>query len=167
LRRLKHIQRVLQLSCGNIALHSFNKTLMLMSCVTGLKHARNLQRTTLRSKLVNGILWIHANISHSSCREALGLKQAVYNNPHSTAAEKVVADKILRFVTDRVKETWTQKRNAELCELFAKEPSQLWKASKAPHSTACLVQLSAQFEAFRALMGTKPQSAPQRPSKRF
>ena len=138
---------------------------MLMSCVTGLKHARNLQRTTLRSKLVNGILWIHANISHSSCREALGLKQAVYNNPHSTAAEKVVAEKILRFVTDRVKETWTQKRNAELCELSAKDPSQCWKAFlKAPQSNAGPVELSAQFEAFRALMGAEPQSAPQRPA---
>jgi len=68
----------------------------------------------------------------SSCREALGLKDAVYKNPHSTAAEKVVAEKKFRFVTDRVKETWTRKRNAELCELSAKDPSQFWKAFKAP-----------------------------------
>ena len=38
-RRQKHIKRVLQLSCSNILFHSFSKSLMLMSCVTGLKHA--------------------------------------------------------------------------------------------------------------------------------
>jgi len=52
----------------------------------------------------------------------------VYKNPHSNAAEKVVAEKKFRFVTDRFKETWTRKRNAELCELSAKDPSQFWKA---------------------------------------
>ena len=92
----------------------------------------------------------------SSCREALGLKDAVYKNPHSNAAEKVVAEKKFRFVTDRVKETWTRKRNAELCELSAKDPSQFWKAFKAPQSNACPVELSAQFEAFRALMEPSP-----------
>jgi len=60
---------------------------------------------------------------NSSCREALDLKDAVYKNPHSTAAEKIVAEKKFRSVTDRVKETWTRKRNAELCELSAKDPS--------------------------------------------
>jgi len=67
-------------------------------------------------------------------------------------------------VTDRVKETWTQKRNVELCELSARDPSQFWKAFKAPQSNACPVELSAQFEAFRGLMGAEPQSAPQRPA---
>ncbi|DBB02905.1 TPA: hypothetical protein ACH3X1_013508 [Trebouxia sp. C0004] len=93
---------------------------------------------------------------YSTCREALGLKEAVYKNPHSSAAGEVVAEKKFRFVTDRVKETWTQKRNAELCELSAKDPSQFWKAFKAPQSNACSVELSAQFEAFRALMGAEP-----------
>ena len=65
-----------------------------------------------------------------SCREALALKEAVYKNSHSTAAEKDVAEKVFRSVTDRVKETWTQKRNIELCELSARDPSQFWKAFK-------------------------------------
>ena len=76
----------------------------------------------------------------SSYREALGLKDAVYKTSHSTAAEKVVAEKKFRFVTDRVKETWTRKRNAELCELSAKDPSQFWKAFTAPQSSACPVE---------------------------
>ncbi|DBA87930.1 TPA: hypothetical protein ACH3X1_004918 [Trebouxia sp. C0004] len=100
----------------------------------------------------------------SSCREALALKEAVYKSLHSTAAEKDVAEKKFRSVTDRVKETWTQKRNVELCELSARDPSQFWKAFKAPQSNACPVELSAQFEAFRGLMGAEPQSAPQRPA---
>ncbi|KAA6417167.1 MAG: hypothetical protein FRX49_12871 [Trebouxia sp. A1-2] len=99
----------------------------------------------------------------SAVKEALGLKEAVYKNPHSTAAGKDVAKKKrLQSVTDRVKETWTQKRNVELCELATKDPSQFWKAYKATQSNACLVELSAQFEAFRALMGDEHQLAPQR-----
>ncbi len=92
----------------------------------------------------------------SSCREALGFKEAVYKNSHSTAAEKIVAEKNFRSVTDRVKETWTQKRNVELCELSARYPSQFWKAFKAPQGNVCPVELSAQFEAFRGLMGAEP-----------
>jgi len=38
-RRLKHIKRLLQLSCSNTSFHSFSKSSMLMSCVTSLKHA--------------------------------------------------------------------------------------------------------------------------------
>ncbi len=67
-------------------------------------------------------------------------------------------------MTGRVKEKWTQKRNVELCELSARDPSQFWKAFKAPQSNACPDELSAQFEAFRGLMGAEPQSAPQRPA---
>ena len=98
----------------------------------------------------------------SSCREALAVKEAVYKNSHSTAAEKNVAEKKFRSVTDRVKETWTQKRNVELCKLSARDPCQFWKAFKAPQSNACPVELSAQIEAFRGLMGAEPQSAPQK-----
>ena len=102
----------------------------------------------------------HQPCFDSSCREALALKEAVYKNSHSTAAEKDVAEKKFRSVTDSVKETWTQKRNVELCELSARGPSQCWKAFKAPQSYVCPVELSAQFEAFRGLMGAEPQSAP-------
>ena len=73
----------------------------------------------------------------SSFREALGLKEAVFKNPHSTAAEKDVAEKEFRFVIDRVKPL---KRNAELCDLSAKDPSQFWKAFTAPQSSACPVE---------------------------
>ena len=47
-------------------------------------------------------------------------------------------------MTDRVKETWTQKRNVELCELSAKDPSQFWKAFQGLSERP--VELSAQFE---------------------
>ena len=89
-------------------------------------------------------------------------RNAVYKHPHSTAAEKGVAEKRFRPVTDRVKEAWTKQRNAELCEMSARDPSRFWQAFKAPQSSACPVELSAQFEAFRALMGAEPQLAPQR-----
>ena len=99
-----------------------------------------------------------------SCKEALVQKKAVYKNPHSTATDKDVAEKKFRSVTDRVKEACTRRGNAELCELSARDPSRFWKTFKAPHSNACPVELSAQFEAFRALMGAEPQPAPQRPA---
>ena len=63
-----------------------------------------------------------------SCKEALVQKNAVYKNPHSPAAEKNVAEKKFRSVTDRVKEAWTKQRNAELCEMSARDPSRFWKA---------------------------------------
>lgn len=91
-------------------------------------------------------------------------KIALYKNPHSAAAEKKVAEKKCCSVTDGVKEAWTKQHNAELCEMSARDPSRFWKAFKAPHRNACPVELSAQFEAFRALMGAKPQPAPQRPA---
>jgi len=83
------------------------------------------QNTMQQACKCNGVhLRKHQPWFDNSCREALDLKDAVYKNPHSTAAEKVVAENKFRFVTDRVKETWTRKRNAELCELSAKDPSQ-------------------------------------------
>ena len=39
-----------------------------------------------------------------------------------------------RYVTEKVNETWTQKRNTELCELSAKDASQSCKAFKAPQN---------------------------------
>ena len=71
---------------------------------------------------------------------------AVYKKPHSTAAEKGVAEKKFRSVTDRVKEAWTKQRNAELCQMSARDPSRFRKAFKAPHSNACPVELSGQSE---------------------
>ena len=97
----------------------------------------------------------------TSCKEALVQKNAVYKIPHNTAAEKEVAENRFRSVADRVKEAWTKQRNADVCEMSVRDPSRFWKAFKAPHSNACPVELSAQFEAFRALTGAEPQPAPQ------
>ena len=95
-----------------------------------------------------------------TCKQALVRKEAVYNNPHSTAAQKSAAEKIFRSVTDRVQEAWKRQRNEELCELAAKDATQFWRIFKTPHSNACPVELSAQFEAFRTLMGAEPPPAP-------
>ncbi|DBA80149.1 TPA: hypothetical protein ACH3X2_007622 [Trebouxia sp. C0005] len=158
---------VLQLSCSYISFHSFSQSIhdadvlcdRLEACVTSA--AQNTTLQACKRDCMHSCK--HQPCFDSNCREALGLKEAVYKNPHSTAAGKDVAKKKrLQSVTDRVKETWTQKRNVELCELATKDPSQFWKAYKATQSNACLVELSAQFEAFRALMGDEHQLAPQR-----
>ena len=100
----------------------------------------------------------------SRCKEALAQKEAVYNNRHSTATQKLIAEKTFRSVTDRVKEAWSHQRNVELCEMAAKDANRFWRLFKAPHSNACPVELSAQFAAFRDLMGAEPLPAPTRPA---
>ena len=100
----------------------------------------------------------------SRCKEALAQKEAVYNNRHSTATQKLIAEKTFRSVTDRVKEAWSHQRNVELCEMAAKDANRFWRLFKAPHSSARPVELSAQFAAFRDLMGAEPLPAPTRPA---
>ncbi|KAL3156305.1 hypothetical protein ABBQ32_012573 [Trebouxia sp. C0010 RCD-2024] len=68
---------------------------------------------------------------------------------------------MFRSLTGRVKEAWSRQRNVELCEMAAKDASRFWRLFKTPHSNACPVELSAQFAAFRALMGAEPQSPKQ------
>ena len=55
------------------------------------------------------------------------------------------------------------RRNEELCET-TKGPSKFWRLFKTQHNNACPVELSAQFEAFRAVMGPEPLPAPERPA---
>ena len=52
------------------------------------------------------------------------------------------------------------RRNEELCEMTTKDPSKFWRLFKTQHSNACPVELSVQFEAFRALMGAEPCRLP-------
>ena len=72
----------------------------------------------------------------SRCTEALAQKAAVYNNPHSTATQILIAEGTCRSVTDRVKEKWLYQRNMELCEMAAKDATQFWRLFKTPHSNA-------------------------------
>ncbi|KAL3140590.1 hypothetical protein ABBQ32_005163 [Trebouxia sp. C0010 RCD-2024] len=80
------------------------------------------------------------------CRQALAQQEAVYNNPHSTTTQKMIAEKMFRSVTDRVKEALSCQRNVELCEMAAKDASRFWRLFKTPHSNACPVELSAQLQ---------------------
>ena len=48
--------------------------------------------------------------------------------------------------------------------MAAKDANRFWRLFKAPHSNACPVELSAQFAAFRDLMGAEPLPAPTRPA---
>ncbi|DBA90414.1 TPA: hypothetical protein ACH3X1_003688 [Trebouxia sp. C0004] len=54
-----------------------------------------------------------------------------------------------------VKKTWLEKRATELCEMASKDPSGFWRAFKTQRHNVCPVELAAQFEAFRALMGPR------------
>ena len=53
-------------------------------------------------------------------------------------------------------------RNEKLCEMTTKDSSKFWRLFKTQHNNACPVELSVQFEAFRALMGAKPLPASER-----
>jgi len=97
----------------------------------------------------------------STCRKGSFVeKEAVFKNPHSTSTKKMAAEKIFHSLTDRVKERRKRKHNVELFEMAAKDASQFWRVFKTLRSNACPVELSAQFEAFRTLMGAEPPVAP-------
>ena len=52
----------------------------------------------------------------------------------------------------------------DLCEMAAKDASQFWKVLKTSRHYLCPVELSAQFEAFKILMGAEPMPAPKLPT---
>ncbi|KAL0031109.1 hypothetical protein WJX77_004143 [Trebouxia sp. C0004] len=60
-----------------------------------------------------------------------------------------------------VKKTWLEKRATELCEMASKDPSGFWRAFKTQRHIVCPVELAAQFEAFRALVGAQPAQTPE------
>ena len=64
-------------------------------------------------------------------------------------------------MTARVKGQWLERRSDELCEMASKDPEGFWRAFKTQQSNVCPVELAAQFEAFRALMGSQPAQIPE------
>ena len=50
---------------------------------------------------------------------------------------------------------------APLCEMASKDPQGFWRAFKTQHHNVCPIELAAQFEAFRALMGSQPAQIPE------
>ena len=82
---------------------------------------------------------------------------------HSAASEyeKKLAVQQSQSVTARVKGKWLERRSAELCEMASKDPKGFWRAFKTQQSNVCPVELAAQFEAFRALMGSQPAQTPE------
>ena len=63
-------------------------------------------------------------------------------------------------MTARVKGQWLERRSDELCEMASKDPKGFWRAFKTQQSNVCPVEPAAQFEAFRALMGSQlPEQA--------
>ena len=55
-----------------------------------------------------------------------------------------------------MKETWKHQHNVELCEMAAKDASQVGRVLKRLRSNACPVSLTAQSEAFITSMGADP-----------
>ena len=61
----------------------------------------------------------------------------------------------------KVKAQWLERRSAELCEMAKKDPQAFWRVFKTRQHDVCPVELAAQFEAFRALMGSQPAQIPE------
>ena len=82
---------------------------------------------------------------------------------HSDALEheKKLALQSFQSVTARVKGKWLERRSDELCEMASKDPQGFWRVFKTQQSNVCPVELAAQFEAFRALMGSQPAQIPE------
>ena len=80
----------------------------------------------------------------------------MHNCLHSTDAEKPASS--LPTTTDRAEDRYAQNRNDELVQMATKEPNKFRKVHlehvfRKPPRNPCPVELRAQFEAFRALMG--------------
>ena len=96
----------------------------------------------------------------AECKAAKKVKNRVL---HSDASEheKKLAVQQFQSVTARVKGRWLERRSDELCEMASKDPKGFWRAFKTQQSNVCPVELAAQFEAFRALMGSQPAQIPE------
>ena len=99
-------------------------------------------------------------VEFRECKAAKKVKNRVYYS-NASDQEKEIAVQCFHAVTDRVKKTWLEKRAAELCEMASKDPSGFWRAFKTQKHNVCPVELAAQFEAFRALMGAQPAQTPE------
>ena len=66
-----------------------------------------------------------------------------------------------RSVIARVKAKWLERRSAELCEMARKDAQVFWRVLKTQQHDVCPVELAAQFEALRALMGSQPAQSPE------
>ncbi len=129
---------------------------ILITCMTEAaqqtlphKQKRSVQNTFPRNP------WFDAE-----CKAAKKVKNRVYYSDASDQ-EKQIAVQCFHAVTDRVKKAWQEKRAAELCEMASKDPSGFWRAFKTQKHNVCPVELAAQFEAFRALMGAQPAQTPE------
>ena len=82
---------------------------------------------------------------------------------HSDASEheKKLAVQHFRGVVAKVKATWLERRSNELCEMAKKDPQAFWRVFKTQKHDVCPVELAAQFEAFKALMGSQPAQIPE------
>ncbi|DBA75869.1 TPA: hypothetical protein ACH3X1_010267 [Trebouxia sp. C0004] len=96
----------------------------------------------------------------SECKAAKKVRNRVFYS-NASDQEKEIAVQCFHAVTDRVKKAWLEKRAAELCEMASKDPSGFWRAFKTQRHNICPVELAAQFEAFRALMGAQPAQTPE------
>ena len=96
----------------------------------------------------------------AECKAAKKVKNRVL---HSDASEheKKLALQSFQSVTARVKGKWLERRSDELCEMASKDPQGFWRVFKTQQSSVCTVELAAQFEAFRALMGSQPAQMPE------
>ena len=97
---------------------------------------------------------------NAECKAAKKVKNRVL---HSDASEheKKLAVQHFRSVTAKVKATWLERRSDELCEMARKDPQAFWRVFKTQQHDVCPLELAAQFEAFRALMGSQPAQIPE------
>ena len=77
-------------------------------------------------------------------------------NSDASEQEKKASCATVSRVIARVKGKLLERRSDELCKMASKDPKGFCRAFKPQQSNICPVELAAQFEAFRALMGSQP-----------
>ena len=97
----------------------------------------------------------------AECKAAKKVKNRVLHSDASEYEKKLLAVQQFQSVTARVEGKWLERRSDELCEMASKDPKGFWRALETQQSNVCPVELAAQFEAFRALMGSQPAQVPE------
>ena len=90
-----------------------------------------------------------------ACKDARLARKAVHDCALSTDELRLPAEKQYESVISRSKR-WMQEHMAELVAAAKTDPNRFWKAFKAVQHNTCSVELTAQFQVLRALMGTLP-----------
>ena len=101
-----------------------------------------------------------STLSHQNAKLPEKSKSSILR---SSASDQDKDNAVQRFhdVTKRAKKQWLKHRAAQVCEIAKRDPHGFWEAFNSQKRDTWPLELAAQFEACRALMGAQPAQTPE------